>query len=254
MNFNIYERLKGSSYSDGKFLSDKSYAYDTVYFISKFIKEYSIDNIFDYSKWKGALEDYIAEKWQLLDKNDGIINYYHETINLLEYSHVVEKEGKTIKIIDSDIINFITKDNKMENAYIYVYLLCYFTIKNSGCLQSYIDFCNSKLEAEKKQHIIEIYECLCGLNRSVKNPTEHNQWAKQNTQYIMNVLNFINKQPWVTRDFKFNFNKIYNPEMISVNVKGTKTKYPKKNEYLKEFGFEYVINNLNDYIIVKGVE
>ena len=37
MNFNIYDRLKDSSYSDGKFLSDKSYAYDTVYFISKFI-------------------------------------------------------------------------------------------------------------------------------------------------------------------------------------------------------------------------
>ena len=34
MNFNIYDRLKDSSYSDGKFLSDKSYAYDTVYFIS----------------------------------------------------------------------------------------------------------------------------------------------------------------------------------------------------------------------------
>ena len=40
MNFNIYDRLKDSSYSDGKFLSDKSYAYDTVYFISKFIKKY----------------------------------------------------------------------------------------------------------------------------------------------------------------------------------------------------------------------
>ena len=77
MNFNIYDRLKDSSYSDGKFLSDKSYAYDTVYFISKFIKEYSVDNVFDYSNWKSTLEDYIAEKWQLLDKNDGILNYYH---------------------------------------------------------------------------------------------------------------------------------------------------------------------------------
>ncbi len=254
MNFNIYDRLKESNYSDGKFLSDKSYAYDTVFFISKFIKDYSEDGIFDYSKWKVALEDYIAEKWQLLDKNDGIINYYHETINLLEYSHVIEKDGKNVKIIDPNIINFITKDNKMENAYIYIYLLCYFTVKNSGCLQSYIDFCNSNLDTEKQQHINEIYKCLCSVNSSVKDPNIHDQWAKQNTQYIMNVLNFINRQPWVTRDLTFNYGRVYNPEMISVNVKGTKTKYPKKNDYLKEFDFTYVINNLKGFLIEKGVE
>lgn len=254
MNFNIYERLKDSSYSDGKFLSDKSYAYDTVYFISKFIKDYSVDGIFDYAKWKTTLEDYIAEKWQLLDKNDGIMNYYHETISLLEYSHVVEKKGQIIKIIDHNIINFITKDNKMENAYIYIYLLCYFTIKNSGCLQSYKDFCSSESEIVKRHYINEIYECLCEANRSVKNPDIHDQWAKQNTQYIMNVLNFINKQPWITRDLTFNYSRMYNPEMVSVNVKGTKTRYLKKNEYLNEFDFKYVINSLNDYIIEKGVE
>ena len=28
----------------------------------------------------------------------------------------------------------------------------------------------------------------------------------------------------------------------------------KKNDYLDEFDFDYVINNLNDYIIGKGVE
>ena len=254
MNFNIYDRLKDSNYSDGKFLSDKSYAYDTVYFISKFIKEYSVDNIFDYSNWKSTLEDYIAEKWQLLDKNDGILNYYHETISLLEYSHVVEKDGRTIKIIDSDIINFITKDDKMENAYIYTYLLCYFTIKNSGCLESYKKFCEADTDTEKKQYIDEIYRSLCGLNGSVRNPDTHEQWAKQNTQYIMNVMNFINKQPWVSREFTFNYKKLYNPSMISVNVRGAKTKYDKKNDYLEEFDFDYVINNLNGYIIGKGVE
>ena len=42
--------------------------------------------------------------------------------------------------------------------------------------------------------------------------------------------------------------------MISVNVRGAKTKYEKKNDYLKEFDFDYVINNLNGYIIGKGVE
>ena len=53
---------------------------------------------------------------------------------------------------------------------------------------------------------------------------------------------------------KENQSKTYKPEMISVNVKGTKTKYPKKNEYLQEFNYMYVIENLNDYIVKKGVE
>ena len=235
MNFNIYERLKDSSYSDGKFLSDKSYAYDTVYFISKFIKEYSVENVFDYLKWKSTLEDYIAEKWQLLDKNDGLLNYYHETINLLEYSHVVKKESNKIRIIDPNIINFITMDSKMENAYIYIYLLCYFTIKNSGCLESYENFCNCNDDDRKKQYINEIYTCLSELNGSIRNPEFHDQWSKQNTQYIMNVLNFINKQPWVSRQFTFNYTRLYKVSMISVNVRGSKTKYDKKNGYLDDF-------------------
>ncbi len=254
MKFNIYDRLKDSSYSNGKFISDKSYAYDTVYFISKFIKEYSVDNEFNYSNWKSTLEDYIAEKWQLLDKNNGIINYYNETISLLEYSHAIEKGRKSIKIIDPDLINFITKDDKMENAYIFTYLLCYFTIKNSGCLESYVNFCKSDTNTQKKQYVQEIYKCLCELNSSIKNPKIHDQWAKQNTQYIMNVLNFINKQPWISREFTFDYNRVYKLSMISVNVRGKKTKYDKKNAYLDEFDYDYVINNLNDYIVEKGVE
>ena len=252
MILNLNEKLKNASYSDGKFLSDKSSAYDTVYFISKFIKDYSVDGEFDSAKWKLALEDYIVEKWQLLDKNAGLFNYYHETVNLLEYSHVVKKEGNKIVITDPEVLNFITKDNKMENSYIYIYLLCYFTLKNSGCFQVYIDFCNSNVESTKKKYVWSIYEHLSCLNSSVKNPTEHDQWAKQNTAYILNILNFINNQPAVTRNLTLNYKVINQPKMISINVEGTKTKYPKKNDYLNNFDFEYVINNLNEYMIKRS--
>lgn len=248
MSFNIFEKLKDSSYDDGKFLSDKSCAYDTVYFISKFIKEYSIDGVFDVLKWKATLGDYIAEKWQLLDKNAGLFNYYSETVNLLEYSHIVKKEEKILKIIDLNLMDFITKDDKMENSYIYLYLLCYFTIKNSGCFQSYIEFCKSAIEDEKKKYFMEIHDCLNKLNKSVK---KEGQWSNQNTTYVINILNFINKQPWVSREFTFNYDRM-NPSMISTNNNGTRTKYPKKNDYLNKFDYEYVNEFLKDYIIEKG--
>ena len=35
--YNIYDDFKNVSYTKAKFLSDKSYAYDTVFFVSKFI-------------------------------------------------------------------------------------------------------------------------------------------------------------------------------------------------------------------------
>ena len=255
MNSSMIDKLSQVNLSNGKFVSDKSYAYDTIYFIAKFIIDYQENGFFDLAKWRGTLIDYIAEKWQLLEKNDGLLNYYHETISLLEYAHVIEKErNKTIRIVDSNLMNFITRDDKMENAYIFIYLLCYFTIKNSGCLELYVNFCKSNISAEKKDYINEIYNHLCGLNGSIRYPEFHDQWSKQNTQYIMNVLNFINKQPWVSREFTFDYTKLYKPSMISVNVRGTKTKYDKKNDYLENFDYNYVINNLNDYIIGNGVE
>ena len=59
---------------------EKIESYNRVYYAKiegEKKQKYSVDNIFDYSNWKSTLEDYIAEKWQLLDKNDGILNYYH---------------------------------------------------------------------------------------------------------------------------------------------------------------------------------
>ena len=117
-----------------------------------------------------------------------------------------------------------------------------------------MNFCKTDNEDEKKQYILEIYKCLCDLNSSVRNHKVHRQWSKQNTQYIMNILNFINKQPWISREFTFDYKRLYNPSMISVNVPGTKTRYTKKNDYLNDFDYDYVISKLNDYIIEKGVK
>ena len=42
-----YERV---SFKNGKFLSDKSYAYDTVYFLTKFVRDHSVDGIYYHNK------------------------------------------------------------------------------------------------------------------------------------------------------------------------------------------------------------
>lgn len=244
MKYDITEKFKNVSYANGKFLSDKSYAYDTIYFISKFIVDYREGMVFDAIKWSDVLEDYIAIKFQLLDKNIGILNYYHETINLLKYAKIIDVNYKKVNILDLDSLLFITK--RMENAYIFLYILSYYTLLNSHCLNSYINFCNYQDPEEKKKQVMEIYNTLTNLNNSIKTPELDTQWALQNTEYILNILNFINQQPRITRTLQFTKNNI---EMISVNVNGTKTKYPKKNDYLKEFDTNYVKNVLAKYLI-----
>jgi len=248
MNHDILKKYKNVSYSNGKFISDKSYAYDTLYFISKYILDYmDNDNTFNYKKWKLTLEDYIADKFQLLDKNDGLLNYYHESVSLLEYANVLSKNKKKIIIKDINSLKYITE--KMENSYIFIYTLCYYTALNSYVLDDYIAFCNEEEEELKINYVNKIYKKISALNLSIKNPNVNTQWALQNTQYMMNVLNYINHQPWITRNLTLDDKRKDNSEMISVNVKGPKTKYEKKNHYLKDFDNNYVRNVLKEIII-----
>ena len=83
---------------------------------------------------------------------------------------------------------------------------------------------------------------LSELNPSVSCSPD-NQWAKQNTKYIINVLNFYNDKKPITRTLIVdNDVGIRNPESISVNVNGTRTQEgsEKDNDYLKKFDYLYV--------------
>ena len=77
------------------------------------------------------------------------------------------------------------------------------------------------------------------------------QWALQNTEYLMNVLNFINEQPRISRELNIYDNKIKDIEMISVNVNGSRTIRKKNNAYLESFDYAYVKNELKDLMIRK---
>ena len=248
---NVIEKYKDVSFENGKFLSDKSYAYDSIYFIAKFIYEYIEDEIIDLRKYQIFLEDYISKVFNIENDAD-IRNYINEAIHVFNYARLIEKQEQNVyKIIDFEALEFIV--SKIENAYVFIYTLSYYTLKNSGALDVYKEFCSISETSIKMKLLEKINEILYELNPSTKSGAD-SQWAKQNTKYIINNLNFINYQPEITRSLTINEDIIRNPKTISTNVEGTRTNGTKNNAYLYKFDFEYVDNLLKDIIVYKGVE
>ena len=96
----VIEKYKTVSFENGKFLSDKSYAYDSIYFIAKFIFEYSEDGIIDLRKYQTFLEDYVSKVFNITNDAD-IRNYINEAIHVFIYANMMEKRAQNIyKIID----------------------------------------------------------------------------------------------------------------------------------------------------------
>ena len=122
-------------------------------------------------------------------------------------------------------------------------------MKNSDALELYKKFCEGDKE-DKKKYLNQIHEILYRENPSVRGNIDE-QWALQNTEYLMNVLNFINEQPRISRELNIYDNKIKDIEMISVNVNGSRTIRKKNNAYLESFDYAYVKNELKDLMIRK---
>ena len=180
--------------------------------------------------------------------SDGTNNYYSEVLNLFEYAGVIEKvEYQIYKIKNMDALVFINE--RMENAYIFNYLLTYNTFKNDGLLDIYKKICETPDLEEKSELIKELNSKISVINVSVQTPGT--VWEKLNTKYALTVLNFINKQNYVSRELNVQ-NKVADIESISVNVKGTKTydNLPKSNNYLKKFDIAYVTEFLKNYLFI----
>ena len=248
---NIIEKYKDVSFANGKFLSDKSYAYDSIYFIAKFIFEYSEDGLIDLVKYQTYLQDFVSKIFNITDEAD-IKNYINDTIHVFVYSKILKKQKRSIfEVIDIEALQFIVE--KIENAYIFIYCLTYYTVKNSEALDLYKEFCSTTNSIKKMEILNKINELLYELYPSTRSGA-NSQWAMQNTKYIINNLNFINYQPEITRSLTINSWVIRDPKMISTNVKGTRTSGTKFNRYLSEFDFEYVDKMLKDIMVYEGVE
>lgn len=234
------------SKQNGKFLADKSYAFDTIFFIAKFILHNSTNNQFNKQFLRTKAIKYIEDIFQLTTDTSGAVNYFLESINLLEFSNIVVKTSNSDYIIkDREILEFITKTP--ENAYIFTYLITYQTFKNDNLLHLFEKYCATKSIEEKSIILKMIYKDFC--KKSVSINQEGTQWSKQLVKYAFIVLGFINKQNKLTRELVVKSELLRVPD-ISLNISGTRTPLylPKKNDYLQNFNIKYVEYMLNGYL------
>ena len=235
------------SRNNGKYLSDKSYGFDTTYFIAKFILHNSINRRFNkFALQKKAIE-YIEDLFQLTKGTSGAVNYYTETVNLLTFANVLTTDNKKDYFISQpEILHYIAQ--QPENAYVFLYLLTYMTVKNDGILSLIEKYALSDDIDEKHYLINKMYELF--IKKSVSIEKSETNWSKQLVKYTITVLGFANKMNYVSRTLKVK-DKVVTIEDACLNVAGTRTPIylPKKNDYLQHFNLNYVKYHLKGFLI-----
>ena len=188
------------SQRNGRFLADKSYAFDTIFFISKFILHKQINYIFNKEELRQEAISYVEDIFQLKKGTAGAVNYFLESLNLLEFSNIISKIDRhrySINPNSVDILKYISA--YPENSYIFLYLLTYQTFKNAGLLDLFEKYCLEKNLSIKEKYIQEMYNVFRAKSISIIDPSKE-QWAKQMVKYPLIVLGFINKQNKITRN------------------------------------------------------
>lgn len=235
------------SKNKGRYLSDKSYGFDVVYFISKFILYNRKNNIFDRRELRQKAISYIEDIFQLTTGTAGAINYFIEVTNLLEFSNIIIKVDRNkYKIVQEDILKYITEN--FENAYIFLYLVTYKTFKNDMLWDDYVSYCMVNDVDEKKHIIMNLYHKFCESSVSIRK--EDSNWSKQLLKYSLLILGYVNDSNLITRELHI---KESSPCIrdIALNVEGTRTPIylPKKNDYLNTFNKNYVCRKLGGFAI-----
>ena len=241
-----FEKLTLDS-KTGKFLADKSYKYDTIHFMVKFILEHCNDSFFNSDKYRDNVSEYTVQTFNLDPKSDGKLNMMNETLNLLVYSNVlIEIRSGLYEIVSFDILKYIV--SSMENAYIYLYLITYYTFLNDNLLDLYHEYVNSDDKNIKESTLMRIYNKIQQLSPSI---IELNTiWSKNYTKFPIMVLGLLNDEKCISRELKLKNEKI-TPAKLSANVPGTKTKeeFKKNNDYINTFDISYVKDILCNFIV-----
>lgn len=233
---------------EGRFLSDKSYGFDTVYFIAKLIYHKQENNCFYRSELRKLSVPYIEDVFQLKKGTKGAVNYFVETINFLEFSNLITKvDNNKYKINDTGILDYIIA--APENAYIFIYTVVIQTFINDKLYGLFKNYCLTNNRDEKSQIVKQIYDKFQRLSISIEKTNTN--WSKQLVHYALNVLGYVNHQYQVTRMLNVKSEKL-NIKDISLNVEGTRTPKdkPKKADYLENFNYDYVVWSLKDELVV----
>lgn len=232
----------------GSFISDKSYKYDTVYFLSKYILDNcDNDKIFNKSVNKEKCIEYIENKFSLKKGSSAAINYLTEVINLLLFSNIILRIDKEkFKIVKYRELKLIT--SKIENSYIFLFILTYQTLKNENILKLYFSYINEKSIKVKQFYLDRIYDSI--VDKSKRISDKNSVWAKLNVKYPMMVLGFFYKEKIISKELNIS-NDYINIKSISMNVNGTKSssEIKRNNNYIFNFDVKYVENILRRYSI-----
>lgn len=236
----------------GKFFADKSYAFDTVFFCSRFISRFRFGNMFNKSEYKEKSNNYIKDLFCLQPNAAQIQNYMTETIALLCFAKILKassiKQG-VYEIIDDDLLDFIS--TSFENAYIFQYLLAYSVFHNDNLWDFYKAFCKAEHTTDK-QKIYDRYRHKYAITDTRVKDLEKGH-AMFTPKFPMVVMNYINKQNMCSRTGKVQDNLV-NINDISLNQEGTRAgslanlMMPKKNSYLQDFSISYVVESLRPFL------
>lgn len=245
---------KGASLSPskGSFLSDKSYKYDTVYYISKFVLlKIDKNNIFNRKINLDECTRYIENVFSLREGSSAAVNYLREVLNLLLFSNILEK-------IDQDKyyvkrlreLKFIAK--RVENAYLFLFVITYKTFQNEKILDLYFKYIDSLTNKEKEFYLERLFEFITKNSKRVANP--NSVWGKLIVKYPLMVLGLFYRDKVVSKDLNIG-DEYITVKSISMNVSGTKTssEITKKNDYIFYFDLEYVEKFLKRFKHIKNL-
>lgn len=229
----------------GAFLSDKSYKFDTVYFLSRFILSHLDDKkYFNIKLYKDECILYVEQIFSLKSNSSVSINYLREILNLLAFSNILIKESQDkYKVSRLNELKFISK--KIENSYIFLFVATYITFSNEGILDIYFKFIKASKNKEKEFYLNQLAEIITRKSKRVSNPDS--VWGKLVVKYPLMVLGLFYNQKAISKSLNICDDYI-SVKSLSMNVSGTKSNTSKKNnEYLFHFDKDYIKRKLKKY-------
>lgn len=244
----LESKLSGLTLSTdhGKFLADKSYAFDTMFFVCRFIQRFRFGDIYRKNDLKEKSDAYIKDLFCLREASQ-VGNYFTEGIALLVFSRILEKNDRGVyRIIDDELLEFV--GSSFENAYIFLYMLCYCVFRHDDLWEEYIKFCRARTLEEKQSVYIQFRDLFIQKDSRVVDPSK--LWADFVPKYPMVVLNYANRQMMIARTMRVR-NKTVTVRDISLNTTGTRANndLPKKNAYLDDLSDSYIIETLWPYLV-----
>ena len=240
----LLEKLKNVSMTRGSFFSDKSYKYDTVFFVTKFLYDYIKDERIEIDEL--AQEDIvkrIVNTFNLrADQVDSNKNYLLETLSFLCYTGALKKENsKKYIVCDIRQLDFITVS--IENTYIYQYLVAYQTFVNDNLWKLYLHYLAANTIEEKEKLLEIIKDSMFQLSSSIRK--QDTAWALNMVKFPIMVLALANSDNIVSRTLKVK-EQIIEPTDLSANIEGTRSQSAKDNFYIHDFRLSYVKDFLKD--------